>query len=81
MAAITIRDVYTRRVSGETYVYEAEYTTGNEVVWLARVFLDGDLKGTPGGKITGNVLEGDALRTYVISFIENIIERGLGIDE
>lgn len=77
----TISDLYTRKVSGETYHYDAHYTSGDQVQWAARVFLDGDLKGTPGGTIIDNTMTGDALRQYVISYIEGIIERELGIEE
>ncbi len=77
----SIRDVYTRKVSGDTFTYEAEYMAGGQVVWQARVFQDGDLKGTPGGTVADNTLSADALRQYIIGTIENLIERGLGIEE
>ncbi len=77
----TILDVYTRKVGGETFQYEAKYDDGNNATWSARVYLNGDLKGTPGGMLTDNTLRGNDLRQYVIGYIENIIERGLGLDE
>ena len=79
------KDEYTRKVSGETFTYEAIYDAGDDasgtVGWRARVFLNGDLKGQPEGTVIDNALRGDALKQYVISYIENIIERGLGIAE
>lgn len=80
-AVESINDVYTRKVSGETFTYEAKYTSGEQVAWTARVLQDGNLKGTPGGTIADNTLTGDALRSYIISYIENVIEQGLGIEE
>lgn len=77
----TIRDLYTRKVSGDTFTYEAEYTPGEQVVWRARVYQDGDLKGTPSGQVADNTLVGEDLRRYIIGTIENLIERGLGIEE
>lgn len=78
---IQFSDVYTRRISGEQFEYRAQYSTGKEVIWSAQVFENGELKGEPCGTITDNSLQDDALRQYVISYIEGIIERGLGIAE
>ncbi len=72
---------YTRRVGGETYQYEARYSEGAHSAWFARVYLDGNIKGTPSGSLFGNTLKGDALRQYLISYIEGIIERELDIAE
>jgi len=77
----TINDLYTRKVSGDTYTYEAEYTPGEQTDWSAHVWQDGDLKGTLGGIVADNALAGDDLRRYIIATIENLIERGLGIEE
>jgi hypothetical protein len=57
------------------------YTTGKALEWEAKVYLDGELKGTPSGSIIDNTLKGEALRQFVISYVEGIIERGDGIDE
>ncbi|MES2934064.1 MAG: hypothetical protein V4805_11330 [Pseudomonadota bacterium] len=75
------KDEYTRRVSGEIFTYEASHDSGKNVQWRARIFLNGDLKGEPSGSIVDNTLTGNDLRQYVVSYIESIIERGLGIDE
>lgn len=77
----TISDLYTRKVSGDTFTYVAEYTPGDQIAWRARVFQDGYLKGTPSGTVADNSLTGDDLRRYIIATIENLIERGLGIEE
>ena len=77
----SIKDLYTRKVSGDTYQYEAEYCTGREVVWSARIYQDGELKGSPSGAIVNNAMSGEALRQYIIAYIESIIEKGLGIAE
>ena len=74
-------DEYTRKVSGETFTYTAQFTSGENVVWSARIFQDGTLKGEPGGTLIDNTAAGDNLRMYVISYIETIIEKGLGIEE
>ncbi|MES2069805.1 MAG: hypothetical protein V4488_05620 [Pseudomonadota bacterium] len=74
-------DTYTRRVSGEIFDYTAEFTSGENVRWSARVFLDGELKGEPGGTFVDNIAAGDDLRMYVIAYIETIIEKGLGMEE
>lgn len=52
MATVTIKDIYTRKVGGERYEYDAQYSTGQRVVWSARVYKDGDLK-----RITRRCLE------------------------
>ena len=78
---LTIKDVYTRKVSGDSYSYDAEYTPGEQVDWTAHVYQDSDLKGTLGGIVADNSLTGDDLRRYIIATIENLIERGLGIEE
>ena len=77
----TIKDEYTRKVSGETFVYELEFTPGPDLAWLARVYRDGELKGSPHGSLAGNVLAGPALRQYLIGYVEAMIERGLDVDE
>lgn len=75
-------DTYTRRVGGEQFEYHAQYSSGDNVIWSARVFQNGELKGEPCGAITDNTLQDDdALRQYIVSYIEGIIERGLGIAE
>ncbi len=74
-------DVYTRRISGEQFEYKARYSVGKEVVWSAQVFENGELKGEPCGAITDNTLQDEALQQYIVSYIEGIIERGLGIAE
>ncbi len=76
-----IRDEYTRKVSGEEYQYEAHFNEGDRVEWNAQVYLNGELKGAPGGTVVNNTLSGDALKQYVIAYVEGIIERGLGIEE
>ena len=77
----SIQDIYTRKVGGETFQYEAQYTTGKTLEWKAKVYLDGDLKGAPSGSIIDNTLQGESLRQFVISYVEGMIERGIGIDE
>ncbi|MET3133542.1 hypothetical protein AAKU55_003832 [Oxalobacteraceae bacterium GrIS 1.11] len=77
----TINDAYTRKVSGESFTYELEFTAGADVAWLARVYRDGELKGSPHGALTGNVLAGPALQQYLIGYVENMIERGLDVAE
>ena len=78
---IVFNDVYTRHVGGELFAYHAKYRPGKTVTWSAQIFENGDLKGEPSGIIVDNYLAGDALRQYVISYIEGIIERGIGIAE
>lgn len=77
----SIQDVYTRKVGGETFQYQVRYTSGKSLAWEAKVYLDGELKGTPSGSIIDNTMDGEALRQFVISYVEGIIERGVGIDE
>lgn len=78
---IKFSDTYTRRVSGDQFQYHAQYSSGETVIWSAQVFQNGELKGEPGGAIADNTLQDDALRQYIVSYIEGIIERGLGIAE
>jgi hypothetical protein len=78
---ITIRDFYTRKVGGERYDYEADYRPGERVVWNARVYQNGALKGSPGGVENGNRLTGEALRQNIISLVEVAIEGMQGIKE
>jgi hypothetical protein len=78
---IAIRDEYTRRVSGETFLYDAQFNLGDQVEWSARVYLDGELKGEPKGSIIDNTMSHAELKQYIIAYIEGIIERGLGIEE
>lgn len=77
----SIKDVYTRKVGGETYQYEAQYTVGRQATWSARVYRNGHLKGTPSGVLSENYLTGDVLRQSIITLIECIIEAALGIDD
>ncbi|MGZ3158229.1 MAG: hypothetical protein ACXU7H_04025 [Burkholderiaceae bacterium] len=76
-----IKDEYTRKVSGETFQYEAQFNGGDRVEWRARVYLNGELKGEPAGSVIDNTMDGAALKQYIIAYIEGIIERGLGIEE
>lgn len=78
---MAIRDEYTRRVSGETFQYDAQYNLGEQVEWSALVYLDGELKGEPKGSIIDNKMNDAELKQYIIAYIEGIIERGLGIEE
>lgn len=78
---ITIRDLYTRKVGGERYDYELTYSPGTRVVWNARVYQDGVLKGSPGGVETDNHLEGEALRENVVTLVEVAIEGMQGLRE
>ena len=78
---MSIEDVYTRKVNGESYQYEAKYSSGDRVEWSARVYQAGVLKGTPGGVETGNRLEGEALRESIVTFVEVAIEGMQGIRE
>lgn len=75
------KNAFTCKVTGETYEYEAEYSTGKKPKWSARIYKDGDLKGTPTGEVIDNTLKGEALKQYVIAYIEGIIEKKLGIAE
>lgn len=77
----SIKDVYTRRVGGERYEYEAKYSPGQRVIWSARVYQDGVLKGSPSGVVTDNLLEGDALRQSIVTLVEIAIEGMQGIKE
>jgi hypothetical protein len=77
----SIQDVYTRKVGGETFQYNVTYMPGATVDWNARVYQDGELKGTPSGSISHNVMAGKALSQFIVSYVEGIIERGLGIEE
>lgn len=76
-----IKESYTRKVSGETFEYELDYTDGADVAWIARVYRGGELKGSPHGALTGNVLSGQALLQYLTAYVENMIERGLDVAE
>ncbi|HEY9279650.1 MAG TPA: hypothetical protein VIP51_06200 [Eoetvoesiella sp.] len=78
---VSVLDLYTRKVGGETFQYEVQYTPGHTVPWQAKVYLDGELKGSPSGSIIDNVMSGEALKQFVISYVEGMIERGIGIDE
>jgi len=71
-----VKEVYTRKVSGESFDYELDYTQGADVAWIARVYHDGVLKGSPHGALTANVLSGPALEQYLRAYVEGMIERG-----
>jgi len=81
----TIKDSYTRRVGGETFdyeiAYEIDHAPGAELQWQARVWHDGQEKGQPRGSLTDNTLDGAALRAYLVSYVEGMIERGLDVAE
>lgn len=82
MTALTvIKDEYTRRVSGETFQYDAQINVDDQVEWNAHVYLNGQLKGEPRGTVIDNAMSEAELKQYVIAYIEGIIERGLGIAE
>jgi hypothetical protein len=76
---VRFTDEYTRKVSGEVFQYEAEYNTDG--AWRARIYQDGELKGTPSGSMVDAVMDGEALHQYIIAYVESIIEKGLGISE
>jgi hypothetical protein len=78
---IVIRDEYTRRVSGETFQYEAAFQAGEQAQWSAHVYLNGELKGEPKGSVTRNTMNEEELKQYIIAYIEGMIERGIGIEE
>jgi hypothetical protein len=80
-AAESFRDFYTRKVGGERYEYEAAYVPGERVQWHARVFRDGAPRGTTGGTLRGNRLQGQALRQQVATLVEVAIEGLQGIHE
>ena len=50
-------DSYTRKVSGEYFEYQVEYTAGEHVEWYASVYHDAVLKGKPSGSIESNTLK------------------------
>ncbi|MBI3526585.1 MAG: hypothetical protein HY067_01300 [Betaproteobacteria bacterium] len=77
----SIKDINTRKVGGGRYQYEAKYSPGERVVWNARVYRDGVLKGTPSGFETDNRLEGEALRQSIVTLVEIAIEGMQGIRE
>ena len=81
MTTMAIKDIYTRKVGGERYEYDAQYSTGQRVVWSARVYKDGNLKGSPSGILSNNLLEGDALRQSIITLVEISIEALQGVQE
>lgn len=81
MTTTTFKDIYTRKVGGERYEYDAQYSTGQRVVWSARVYKDGDLKGSPSGVLSNNLLEGEALRQSIVTLVEISIEALQGIAE
>lgn len=78
---ITIKDIYTRKIGGERYEYEAEYSPGESVTWNARVYRNGVLKGSTGGIETDNHLEGEELRESIVTLVEVAIEGMQGIRE
>jgi hypothetical protein len=77
----TFQDVYTRKVGGETYEYEATYSVGERVMWSARVSRGGAFKGSVGGVQANNRLTGEALRQSVVALVEVAIEGMQGIGE
>lgn len=77
----SFKDIYTRKVGGERYEYEAVYSVGERVQWSARVFRDGVFKGATGGVESGNRLDGEALRQSVATLVEVAIEGMQGIRE
>ena len=77
----SFKDVYTRKVGGESYEYEATYSPGERVVWSARVYQNGVLKGSPSGVEIDNHLEGEDLRQNIIALVEVAIEGMQGIGE
>ncbi|HAT31727.1 MAG TPA: hypothetical protein DCW29_13010 [Janthinobacterium sp.] len=77
----TIQEQYTRKVGGESFDYELDYEEGAEVAWMARVYRDGELKGSPHGSLSGNALSGSPLREYLVAYVEAMIERGLDVGE
>ncbi len=81
MTTMAIKDIYTRKVGGERYEYDAQYSTGQRVVWSARVCKDGILKGSPSGILSNNLLEGEALRQSIITLVEISIEALQGIQQ
>jgi hypothetical protein len=77
----SIKEIYTHKVGGERYEYEAKYSPGPRVTWSASVYQDGVLKGSPSGVVTGNRLDGDALRQSIVTLVEIAIEGMQGIKE
>jgi hypothetical protein len=78
-----------RRVTGEytrksvaTYAFEGTFHPQSHgyVEWNARVFKDGELKGTPGGKILAPGLGHIELKAIVRKAIEGAIENLEGVE-
>ena len=76
-----LKEDYTRKVGGERYHYELEFTEGGAAAWSARVYEGGQLKGTPSGTLADNLLTGEALQQYLVAYVEGMIERGLDVAE
>jgi hypothetical protein len=51
------------------------------VVWSARVYQNGVLKGSPGGVEFDNHLDGEALRESIVTLVEVAIEGMQGVGE
>ena len=77
----SIKDIFTRKVGGEKYQYEANYTSGPRVEWNACVYQDGVLKGSLSGVVADSRLDADALHRSIVTLVEVAIEGLQGIKE
>jgi hypothetical protein len=80
MASSKITGSYTtKRDQGLTYTYEATYQSdGAGLTWMAKVWRDGNFKGTPNGKVL--TVSGIDVANTVRGLVEAAIESMAGIN-
>ncbi|HEV3019230.1 MAG TPA: hypothetical protein VGY49_09430 [Burkholderiaceae bacterium] len=72
---------YTRKRDGKVCTYTADYSTSDsDVIWNARVYVDGQFVGAPGGRLLRNLLEPKDLEYSIRSMVEGSIEGNVGLD-
>lgn len=68
--------------NGRAYTFVARWTEGTRATWEAKVYREGELRGTLTGVVEGNRLTGRDLAQLVGDvLVASAIDDGVGIDD
>jgi hypothetical protein len=70
-----------RTTDGRAFSYLGTYSVGNGADWNARVYCDGDLKGTPSGVFVYNFFRHENITHAAEHMIVESINHGIGLSD